>query len=96
MYCKYKASKKVIKMAAIKDCKNIVFIPEFEESDRPGFVAVLDYCMETGTAFEYLRNAKGQNFVIVIGDDKHLKEVLNLCVDFGLKGSIKPNKSCKK
>lgn len=83
-------------MAAIKDCKNIVFIPEFEESDRPGFVAVLDYCMVEGVAFEYLRNAKGQNFVIVIGDDKHLKEVLNLCFDYGLKGSIKPNKSCKK
>ena len=96
MYCKYKESKKVIKMAAIKDCKNIVFIPEFEESDRPGFIEVLDYCMETGTAFEYLKNMKGQNFVIVIGDDKNLKDVLNICVDYGLKGSIKPNKSCKK
>ncbi|HFI7588420.1 TPA: hypothetical protein ACGR60_004440 [Escherichia coli] len=83
-------------MTAINECKNIVFIPEFEENDRTGFVNVLDYCMENGTAFEYLQNAKGQNFVIVIGDDKHLKEVLNLCFDYGLKGSIKPNKSCTK
>lgn len=82
-------------MAAINKCKNIVFIPEFEEADRQGFIEVLDYCMETGTAFEYLKNAKGQNFVIVIGEDKHLKEVLHICIDFGLKGSIKPNKVCK-
>lgn len=83
-------------MTPINECKNIVFIPEFEESDRPGFVAVLEYCMETGTAFEYLRNTRDQNFVIVIGDDKHLKEVLHICIDFGLKGSMKPNKSCTK
>lgn len=83
-------------MTPINACENIVFIPEFEESDRPGFVAVMEYCMENSIAFEYLQNTKGQCFVIVIGDDKHLKEVLKLCVDYGLKGSMKPNKSCKK
>ncbi|EFC2999613.1 TPA: hypothetical protein LAM98_004237 [Escherichia coli] len=82
-------------MATINKCENIVFIPEFTEDDRPGYHAVLDYCMVNGVAFEYLQNARGQHFVLVIGDDKHLKEVLNLCVDFGLKGSIKPNKVCK-
>ncbi len=80
-------------MTFINDCKNIVFIPEFEEEDRQGFMAVLDYAMEKGIVFEYMNNVKGQNFVIVIGDDKHLKEVLGICFDYGLKGSIKPNKS---
>lgn len=83
-------------MTPINECKNIVFIPEFEENDRPGFVAVMEYCMENTIAFEYLQNTKGQSFVIVIGEDKHLKEVLKLCIDYGLKGSLKPNKSCKK
>ena len=80
----------------VNECKNIVFIPEFTEDDRPGFIEILAYCMETGIAFEYLQNIKGQNFVIVIGEDKHLKEVMHICVDYGLKGSMKPNKSCKK
>ena len=80
----------------VNKCKNIVFIPEFEEADRQGFIEILAYCMETSTAFEYLNNAKGQNFVIVIGEDKHLKEVLHICIDYGLKGSMKPNKVCKK
>lgn len=84
-------------MTFINECKNIVFIPEFEEEeDRQGFSEVLAYCMENSIAFEYLNNVKGQNFVIVIGEDKHLKKVLNICVDYGLKGSLKPNKSCKK
>ena len=81
-------------MASICECKNIVFVPEFNEDDRPGYLAILDYCMENTLAFEYLQNIKGQNFVIVIGEDKHLKEVLHICVDYGLKGSMKPNKSC--
>lgn len=83
-------------MTPINECKNIVFIPEFEEEDRPGFVAVLEYCMTEGVAFEYLKNMRDQNFVIVIGEDEHLKEVMHICVDYGLKGSIKPNKSCTK
>ena len=83
-------------MTPIHECKNIVFIPELEENDRPGFVAVFEYCMENSIAFEYLQNTKGQCFVIVIGDDKHLKEVMHICIDFGLKGSMKPNKSCTK
>ena len=82
-------------MAIINRCENIVFIPEFPEDDRGGYRAILNYCMDAGIAFEYLQNARGQHFVLVIGEDKHLKEVMHICIDYGLKGSIKPNKICK-
>lgn len=80
-------------MADIRECENVLSISLKNKEDYENLHAVLDYCMYAGIVFEFLQNKHGTSFVIVVGENWHLSEIVEICMGKRMEARICKNKA---